>query len=64
MLKGSDVLVPLFNPRKHHWPDHFEIVDGEILPKTAIGEATVKILEFNTIERILERIELMRAGVY
>lgn len=64
VLSGSDALVPFFNPRKHRWPDHFELVDGEILPKTAIGEATVKILEFNTIERILERIELMRAGVY
>lgn len=64
VLKGSDVLVPLFNPRKHRWHDHFELVSGEILSTTDIGSATVKILEFNTIERILERIELMKADVY
>ena len=64
VLEGSDALVPLFNPRKHRWPDHFELVGAEILPKTAVGAATVKILEFNTIERILERMELMKAGVY
>lgn len=64
VLEGSDVLVPFFNPRKHHWPDHFELVNGKILSTTDIGAATVKILEFNTIERILERIELMKAGVY
>lgn len=37
---------------------------GQILPKTAIGAGTCKILQFNTIDRILERLALIDAGFY
>ncbi len=32
--------------------------------KTIIGEGTIRLLEFNAVERIIERIELIAAGVY
>lgn len=70
--KGTDIgtvlgeemnFVPFFNPRKHYWHDHFELQDGMILPRTSTGEATIKILKFNTLDRILERVALLEAGV-
>jgi hypothetical protein len=62
--KGSDVgtvLIPelkfirFFNPRIDIWDEHFELVHGVIYSLTPIGEATIKILQMNTLEKILER---------
>jgi hypothetical protein len=62
--KGSDIgtiltpnnqLVRFFNPRTDNWDEHFEIIDHVIHPFTSIGEATIKILKLNDIERIMER---------
>ena len=64
VLEDETVFVRFFNPRKQMWSAHFEIQDGHILPKTQIGEGTVKILDFNTPEQILERVVLMQAGLY
>jgi hypothetical protein len=51
--------VPLFNPREHRWADHF-IWSGNgllIIPLTAIGRATIGLLEFNR-----ERIQQIRSA--
>lgn len=62
--KGSDIgtvllpdrtLIRLYNPRIDYWHDHFEIENGVIYAKTAIGQATIKILDFNDVDRVLER---------
>lgn len=62
--KGSDIgtvllpeksLVRLFNPREDIWSEHFEMVAGVVYPRTNVGEATLKILAINEIERIIER---------
>ena len=67
-LKGTDLatylldeekLIRLFHPRKHIWSAHFEVSEGVIYPKTDIGEATIKLLDFNEINRILERKNFM-----
>ena len=67
--KGSDVasiepesgeLVRLFNPRTDLWSEHFRLQGGRIEWRTPIGEATVRLLGFNLLERILER-EVLRA---
>lgn len=58
ILGDEAVFVRFFNPRRHDWHDHFEIENGLILSKTPIGAATVKILNFNRLERVIERIEL------
>ncbi|MEO6038274.1 MAG: HNH endonuclease signature motif containing protein [Saprospiraceae bacterium] len=64
LYKGSDigtVLLPektfirLFDPRNDRWKDHFEIFNGVIQAKTLIGEATIKVLRMNEVERIIER---------
>jgi 5-methylcytosine-specific restriction endonuclease McrA len=64
--KGSDIgtmllpertFVRLYNPRTDNWHDHFEMVSGFICDKTDIGKATIKVLNLNEIERIIERQE-------
>lgn len=57
--KETGQTVPLFNPRKHRWPDHF-IWSGNdllIIPLTHIARVTVELLEFNR-----ERIQQLRAA--
>ena len=63
-FKGSDIasidpetgkLTPFFNPRLQQWLDHFQLERGTIIPLSAEGRVTAKILQFNLLERILER---------
>jgi hypothetical protein len=69
--KGSDLasldpatgeLRPLFHPRRDRWADHFELNEGEIVPRTATGRATVKLLHLNRPDRIKEREAMVRSG--
>jgi len=71
--KGSDLasldpetgaVVPLFNPRRDQWPDHFRVEDGLIVPLTPIGRVTVKLLQFNTQQRVEERKLLFLTGSF
>jgi hypothetical protein len=71
--KGSDIgtfieengpLVYLFNPRTDNWFDHFEIIEGAIAAKTSVGAATIKLLELNTPDLIVERRELVAGRNY
>lgn len=72
-FKGSDLasldpanqeLTALFHPRQHVWLDHFELRGLFIIPKTATGRVTVKLLQFNAPERIIEREWFMAAGAF
>jgi hypothetical protein len=56
----SSNLVRFFNPRVDRWADHFRLSGARIEPSTEIGEVTVRIFGFNTVERLLER-EALRA---
>ena len=65
ILEGDeDAFVRFFNPRQHDWFEHFETERGLIFPKTSIGAGTIKILGFNDLDRVMERLELVVAGVY
>jgi hypothetical protein len=56
---SADEFVRFFNPRTDRWSEHFRL-DGVIIrPLTAIGEVTARILNFNSIERLLERQDLI-----
>ena len=57
-------LVPLFNPRKHVWHDHFVKRGAEIVGRTDVGRATVSLLEMNRPPRVLVRRALIEEGVY
>jgi hypothetical protein len=48
-------LTPLFNPRADGWADHFAW-DGLLLQgKTAIGRATVAVLDINNVDSVTVR---------
>lgn len=64
ILENKEILIRLFNPRKDDWFAHFEVEDGVFLPKTDVAEATIKLLKLNEIERILERLDLIEAGLF
>ena len=66
-FKGTDLgsidpetrqLTAFFNPRLQQWSDHFRPEEGIIMPLTPEGRVTAKILQFNLLERILERKQL------
>ena len=71
--KGSDVgsvakvggkFIRLFHPRTDLWSEHFRLVGVRITWRTAIGEATVRLLKFNDPMRIAERSLLKRHGKF
>lgn len=71
--KGSDVgsihwdtgeFVRFFHPRRDHWAEHFILRGNMIDARTAVGEATARILGFNRTERLEERQLLRSIGRY
>ena len=65
VLDDKDTLVRLFHPLKHSWFDHFEVSEeGMIYGKTTIGEATIVLLDLNHTNRVLERIDLIKSGLF
>jgi len=50
----TDVNVPLFNPRTQRWTDHFgwSADDATVIEsQTAVGRATIALLELNAPRR-------------
>ena len=71
--KGSDIaslkpdtdeLVRFYNPRTMRWREYFRLNGVFIEPLTEVGEATVRILQMNHQDQILERQVLSRRGRY
>ena len=60
--QGSGAFTRLFNPRLDHWDEHFLMDGARIIGVTPIGQVTVKLLQFNNDDRILERLKLHQAG--
>ncbi|MCP4656093.1 MAG: HNH endonuclease, partial [bacterium] len=68
-FKGSDLgsifpqtgqLVRFFHPRIDRWVEHF-VLDGLlIVPRSEVGVVTARILDFNSVSRVLER-QILRA---
>lgn len=70
--KGSDiasidpltgVIEPLYHPRRSNWSEHFCLNQAEILPLTATGRVTVRLLQLNRANRLEERQLLLQAGL-
>ena len=51
-------IVPLFDPRRDRWLDHFRFRGPVIEGVTAVGRTTIKVLSMNDTRRI-ERRELL-----
>ena len=56
--------IPLFNPRKDSWSDHFEWNGASLVGKTDVGKVTVDVLAINLSYRIALRSALMDEGLY
>jgi hypothetical protein len=72
LRKASDIasydpetgdLLPLFNPRTQTWSEHFGLDGAKLVGLTAIGRTTIEFLQLNSFERIMERAELLDAGI-
>ena len=72
-FKGSDIasidavtgeLVGLFNPRTQRWFEHFRLDGAYIVPLTAVGRVTEKLLRFNLPSRVEVRALLIEHGKY
>jgi 5-methylcytosine-specific restriction endonuclease McrA len=61
---ASEAVIPLFNPRKHTWREHFRLAGAQIVGITAIGQATIRLLRLNDPERVAYRQVLIEAGLY
>ena len=58
----DDIMVPLFNPRKDAWQEHFVLVDLHIEDRTPRGRATVGLLRLNAADRLEIREQLAPHG--
>jgi hypothetical protein len=69
--KGSDLasldpitgeITPLFHPRKDKWDEHFHLSGAVIEPVSAQARVTIKLLQLNKPDRVLERRQLILMG--
>lgn len=71
--KGSDIgsiidpqqdFIRFYNPRTDIWTEHFRLEGVKIKPISDIWKVTAFILNFNNVERIIEREALVAAKRY
>jgi HNH endonuclease len=73
--KGSDIcsldpqtgnIISLFHPRRDHWDQHFQLDSqtGIIIPLTAQGRATERVLRFNQLDLTTDRVKIISLGGY
>lgn len=72
MRKGSDLasidpetgaLTALYHPRRERWSEHFRIEAGRFVPLTPAERVTVRLLQLNHRDRVVERELLIAAGL-
>jgi len=56
------LIVRLFHPRQDVWDAHFEYRGAILVGRTLVGEATIRLLQMNTVERVEMRAELHASG--
>ena len=57
-------IVQLFHPRRDRWEQHFRWAGPILTARTAVGRATVAVLQLNTVERIELRMLLVNQGLF
>jgi hypothetical protein len=57
-------IVRLFHPRRHKWSIHFRWSGPVLVGRTAIGRATIAVLNINEPEALATREVLMEARLY
>jgi len=59
----SDQMVPLFDPRRQAWQDHFRWNGPVIVGLTPEGRASVSVMRMNAVERVRLRQALIIEGL-
>jgi hypothetical protein len=59
----TELITPLFNPRRDRWLEHFALHGGAIVGLTAVGRVTVRVLNMNDPERIELRVEILDSSL-
>lgn len=57
-------IISLYHPRRNIWRDHFIVRDARIEGLTAIGRATVHLLQMNANRRVEVRRDLIEEGLF
>jgi len=57
-------IVRLFHPRRHKWQEHFQWDGPRLVGRTAIGRATIAVLEINLTQRVALRQALIDEGLF
>jgi hypothetical protein len=57
-------LVALFNPRTQQWSEHFRLDGWQIIPLTATGRATERLLRMNEANRLQLREQSAALDLY
>jgi hypothetical protein len=60
----TERIVPVFNPRRDTWSDHFQFDAGRIVALSPVGRATARLLNFADADREELRRKLWLAGHY
>jgi HNH endonuclease len=64
LVGNPPILTRFFHPRNDIWEKHFTIdTSGEIIANTEIAKATIKGLDLNNVESVIERKKLIQAGI-
>jgi hypothetical protein len=59
----TNLLVPLFHPRRQSWREHLSLgQDGRLYGVTPEGRATVQLMDMNEMARVTLRSLLLRRG--
>jgi hypothetical protein len=63
-LSPTGALIRFFNPRIDRWEDHFTMRGATMVGLSDIGRVTIKVLQLNSDERLLERAALHQIGEF
>lgn len=55
-------LAPIFHPRRDRWSDHFVFEGVRIIGLSAVGRATIRVLNMNDARRLELRTEVLKRG--
>jgi hypothetical protein len=61
---GKGAIVRLFHPRSDVWREHFEWVGATLEGRTAIGQATIRVLAINDPDFLAVREALIEERVF
>ena len=63
-IPGTNQLIRLYDPRNDRWHEHFRVNGALIEGLTNVGEVTIRILQMNHDDQVLERQVLSIRGRY